>query len=105
MFTSSLQLNIVFVVLSAITLIVYLSGPSFLYQDFDDDGIIKIVEDSYIYQSIFSGISIGVSAIVIFGANRYNMILVVSRRDTSMSSRTSDPLLLTDSNCYFNNVI
>jgi hypothetical protein len=69
------------VILSAIYLIIYLAGPSVIYQDFNDDSITKIVEDSYVTQSIFAGVSVAVSILVVLGANRYNMILVVRKRD------------------------
>mmetsp|Transcript_8002 Transcript_8002/g.13239 ORF Transcript_8002/g.13239 Transcript_8002/m.13239 type:complete len:103 (+) Transcript_8002:375-683(+) len=80
--TRRFQVNVIFLVYHGIVSInAFLVGRSFENAEFDDDAVNNSFED---LQVIFSGISVAVSIIVILGANRYNLLLVVRRRKEHM---------------------
>jgi hypothetical protein len=69
--------NIIFLILSVISLIVYLASPTALTSQIDDDNLISDVEEAYVVDSIFVGISMVVSILVIWGAMQYKMWTII----------------------------
>ena len=69
--------NVFFLILSVISLILYLGTPTALTRNLDDDQLIADLEDAYVIDSIFVGVSIVVSILVIWGANQYKTWAVI----------------------------